>query len=191
VFGCAPVAVPRRPTPRSARHRSAYPVTIEIRPVRAVEHQALAALTVEAYRALDGGDLGDYADELADVGTRAGAAHVLVAVDGERVVGGVTFVPGPDNPYAEDLRDGEVGIRMLAVAPEAQGCGVGRWLSVACIDLAKARQAKRVALHSTPWMRAAHHLYESLGFVRAPERDLRVSPDLVLLSFVLGLDGAP
>jgi ribosomal protein S18 acetylase RimI-like enzyme len=77
---------------------------------------------------------------------------------------------------------------MLAVAPSAQGRGVGRALSVECIDRARARRARRVALHSTPWMQTAHRLYESLGFVRAPDRDLQVSPDLVLLSFVLGLD---
>jgi len=41
-------------------------------------------------------------------------------------------------------------------------------------------------LHSTQWMTAAHRLYESLGFVRAPARDLTF-PDLVILSFVLDL----
>ena len=162
-------------------------MTVEIREVQRGEHDVLGELTVEAYRALAGGPLGSYASELADVGRRAGAADVLVAVEGGWVLGGVTFVPGPDNPYAEDLREGEVGIRMLAVAPSAQGRGVGRALSVECIDRARARRARRVALHSTPWMQTAHRLYESLGFVRAPERDLQVSPELVLLSFVLGL----
>ena len=163
-------------------------VTIEIRPIQPQEHHTLGELTVEAYRALDGAQLGAYADELADVTARARAAEVLVAVEGGVVLGGVTFVPGPDNPYAEQLQEGEVGIRMLAVVPSAQGKGVGRALSVACIDRARDRRARRVALHSTPWMKAAHRLYESLGFVRAPERDLQVSPDVLLLSFVLGLD---
>jgi ribosomal protein S18 acetylase RimI-like enzyme len=160
----------------------------EIRPVRPAEHRTLGDLTVEAYRALDGGELGSYADELADVSARARAAEVLVAAEHGSVLGGVTFVPDPDNAYAEQLREGEVGIRMLAVAPPAQGRGVGRALSVACIDRAVARRARGVALHSTPWMQTAHRLYESLGFVRAPERDLPVSADLVLLSFVLALD---
>jgi GNAT superfamily N-acetyltransferase len=163
-------------------------VTVHIRPIHPEEHRTLGELTVEAYRALEGAQLGSYADELADVSTRARSAHILVAVEDGAVLGGVTFVPGPDNPYAEQLREGEVGIRMLAVAPSAQGRGVGRALSVACIDRARDRRARQVALHSTPWMKAAHQLYESLGFVRAPDRDLQVSPDVLLLSFVLGLD---
>ncbi|MFI5041599.1 MAG: GNAT family N-acetyltransferase [Acidimicrobiales bacterium] len=160
----------------------------EIRAVRPAEYEPLAVLTVTAYRALDGGgDLGSYADELADVATRAAVADVLVAVDDGLLLGGVTFVPGPDNAYAEELREGEVGIRMLAVAPDVQGRGIGRALSVACIERARSVGAVRVALHSTPWMGTAHRLYESLGFVRTPERDLRVSPELVLMSFVLSL----
>jgi len=162
-------------------------VTLEIRSVRPDEYEPLARITVTAYESLDGGDLGDYATELADVATRAAAADVIVAVEDGLLLGGVTFVPGPDNPYAEDLRDGEVGIRMLAVAPAAQGRGAGRALSVACLDRARAAGAGKVALHSTPWMTTAHRLYESLGFVRTPTRDLRVSPDLVLMSFVLRL----
>jgi len=162
--------------------------SFEIRPVLPAEYAPLGRLTVEAYRALDGGgDLGAYAAELADVARRAAAADVLVAVDGATLLGGVTFVPGPDNPYAEELAPGEVGIRMLAVEPHAQGRGIGRALSVECVGRARAAGATGVALHSTPWMTTAHRLYESMGFVRAPGRDLRVSAELLLLSFVLAL----
>jgi GNAT superfamily N-acetyltransferase len=159
----------------------------EVRLVRRAEYGVLGALTVDAYRALQSDwDLGSYADELADVASRAEAADVLVAVDGDEVLGGVTYVPGADNPYAEDLREGEVGIRMLAVARGAQGRGAGRALTAACIDRARAAGATGIALHSTAFMTAAHRLYESLGFVRTPARDLTF-PDLVILSFVLDL----
>jgi ribosomal protein S18 acetylase RimI-like enzyme len=76
---------------------------------------------------------------------------------------------------------------MLAVDPAAQGRGVGRALSLACVERARSVAAQRVALHSTSWMVTAHRLYESIGFVRTPERDLRVSPELVLMSFILAL----
>jgi GNAT superfamily N-acetyltransferase len=160
---------------------------MEIREVRPSEYDRLGRLTVAAYQALEGGDLGSYAEELADVAARAAAAEVLVAVDDGALLGGVTFVAGPQNPYAEDLREGEVGIRMLAVDLAAQGRGVGRALSVACVERARTVAAQRVALHSTPWMITAHRLYESLGFVRTPQRDLRISPELVLMSFILPL----
>jgi ribosomal protein S18 acetylase RimI-like enzyme len=160
---------------------------MEVRRVRGAEYAALGDLTVAAYRALQSEwDLGSYADELADVASRAAAAEVLVAVDGGAVIGGVTLVPGAGNPYAEDLRDGEAGIRMLAVSPAAQGRGAGRALTVACIERARAAGATGVALHSADSMRVAHHIYESLGFVRTPARDLTF-PSLVIMSFVLDL----
>lgn len=97
---------------------------MEIRPIREDEHDLLAALTVEAYRALEGSPgLGGYVEALADVASRAAAAVVLVAVDDAGLLGGVTYVDGPANPYAEGLREGEVGIRMLAVDRSAQGRG--------------------------------------------------------------------
>lgn len=163
---------------------------MDIRLVRPSEYDAVGALTVDAYKQLEGGsDLGDYATRLADVASRAASAVVLVAVDGSELLGGVTYVDGPDNAYAEDLRPGEAGIRMLAVAPAAQGKGVGRALTLSCVARARRAGARRVALHSTPWMSAAHRLYQSLGFRRAPDRDVVVQPDVPLLSFVLDLDG--
>jgi len=158
--------------------------------VRPEEYEALGRLTVAAYEQLDGGEeLGEYATTLADVDHRARAAVVLVALEGGQLLGGITYVPGPANPYAEGLEPGEVGIRMLAVSPTAQGRGIGRALTLACVERARGDGATGVALHSTPWMTAAHHLYTSMGFRRAPQRDLSAGPRVELLSFVLDLGG--
>ena len=158
---------------------------IEVRLVRPSEHEALGALTVQAFEALPGAVLGDYADELRDVATRAAAVEVLVAVEDDRLLGGITYVPGPGR-FAEFEDDDAAGIRMLAVDPAAQGRGVGRLLSEACIERAVAAGRARIVLHSTPWMPAAHRLYESLGFVRAPERD-ESYPEVDLVAYVLEL----
>jgi ribosomal protein S18 acetylase RimI-like enzyme len=83
------------------------------------------------------------------------------------------------------------GIRMLAVDPRCQGAGVGRALTVWCVELARSRGRRRVVLHSTPVMTIAHDIYLSLGFVRSPELDVWVeendhSPEpLHLMSFTL------
>lgn len=152
------------------------------------EYDELGALTLASFRDIEGaGELGEYASTLRNVADRAEHALVLVAVDGSQLLGGVTYVDGAANPYAEDLRDGDAGIRMLAVAGPAQGRGVGRALTQACLDQAEADGAARVALHSTPWMVVAHRLYTSMGFVRVPERDVDVSADLRLMAFVLDL----
>ncbi|GAC1535186.1 MAG: GNAT family N-acetyltransferase [Acidimicrobiales bacterium] len=161
---------------------------MELRPVRPSEYQTVGDLTVAAFAGLEGsGDLGDYADTLRQVEERASAALVLVAVEGGDVLGSVTYVSSPDNPYAEDLGTGDVGIRMLAVAPVAQGRGVGRVLTEACLATGRDAGAARVVLHSTPWMVVAHGLYASLGFVRRPERDVTIRPDLTLMAFALEL----
>ena len=57
---------------------------------------------------------------------------------GRRVLGGVTYVPGPGSPFAEFTDPDAAGIRMLAVADDAQGRGVGEALGRACIDRARA-----------------------------------------------------
>jgi GNAT superfamily N-acetyltransferase len=108
-----------------------------IRLIRPDESAALRDLTVAAYHAIEA-DMphqDEYDVSLRDVARRAQTSCVAAAVapDG-RVLGGVTYVRGPDDPYSEELRDGEAGIRMLAVDPAYQGRGVGRALTRWCLD---------------------------------------------------------
>ena len=114
---------------------------------------------------------------------------MLVAADGDHIVGTVTYVPAR-SPYAEFDDDDAVGIRMLAVHPTAQRLGVGRALVEECLRLARAQGRARVVLHTTPWMTTAQRLYERLGFERAPERDWRPRPEVQLIGYVLELPDA-
>jgi ribosomal protein S18 acetylase RimI-like enzyme len=162
-------------------------VEIVIRPVRPDEHAALADVTVAAYQSVPGETTSPgYEDTLRDVAGRAGAAEVLVAVDGAgTVLGGVTYVPGLGR-FAEFEGEDEAGIRMLAVAPEAQRGGVGRRLVEACIDRARAARKTRIVLHTTEAMGPAQALYRSLGFERRPDRDLEAD-SIRLIAYVLEL----
>jgi ribosomal protein S18 acetylase RimI-like enzyme len=166
----------------------ARPLTV--REVRPEEHEALGALTVAAYRALLGEDMTlDYATELVDVDARAAQADVLVAVDDrdQRLLGGITYIPGP-GPMAWFDRPDEAGMRMLAVAPEAQGTGVGAALVAACVERARAAGKSRVLLHTIAPMTAAQRLYERLGFHREPERDTVFEEEgLLLLAYAADL----
>jgi ribosomal protein S18 acetylase RimI-like enzyme len=145
---------------------------IEVRPVRAAEHTTLGALTRAAYAELfDDLDADGYGAELEDVAGRAATDLVLVALDGDQVVGGVTYVGDVSSPLAEFDDPDAVGIRMLAVAPAGQGRGTGRALVLACLDRARSGRARRVVLHTLPVMAAARHLYEDLGFERDPALD--------------------
>lgn len=162
---------------------------MSVRPVRAEEHAALAALTVDAYHALLGTDLdADYTAELADVSGRAALVDVLVAVDGDdRIVGGVAYIPGP-GPLAWFDRADEAGVRMLAVAPSAQGRGFGAELVAACVARAWADGKAHLLLHTTEPMTVAHRLYERAGFRRDPDRDEVIAGDLLLLAYILDLE---
>ncbi len=169
---------------------NASETTYLIRPVRPDEFRALGELTVAAYHGLpDPMDhQAEYDIQLRDVARRARTSCVLVATTpAGDLLGGVTYVSGPQDPYSEQLDEGEAGIRMLAVAPEAQGRGVGRALTVDCLERARAAGRRRMVLHTGRWMPAAVRLYESLGFVPATEIDFSPAPGIDLLGYVLDL----
>jgi ribosomal protein S18 acetylase RimI-like enzyme len=172
---------------------------VEIRIVRPDEHERLGEITVVAYRAINpphaDADLDEYEAELRDIAGRAAGADVLVAVDGDgdgdgerAVLGGVTYVPDRSSPWAEFDEPDAAGIRMLAVAPEAQGRGVGEALTRACIDRAVAAGRAQILLHSTDWMTTAHRIYERLGFQRDPSFDREIEDEFWLRGFRLRLD---
>lgn len=158
-----------------------------VRPIRPDEHRALGAITLAAYHALPGAvNEPSYDEELADISAKlaAGCEVVVAATDADGpIVGGVCFVPSPDNPYHESDDPEALAFRHLAVDPAAQGAGAGRALVEWCIDRARVLGARRLLIHSTPWMTGAHHLYERLGFVRDPEHDWQPTPLVALLAF--------
>ncbi|MET9729957.1 GNAT family N-acetyltransferase [Streptomyces sp. NPDC006458] len=164
---------------------------IQIRPARPSEYDDLGELTARAYLQDDLLTFGEsdwYLGELRNVAKRASAAEVLVATDDDHLLGSVTYVPSP-GPMADLARPGEAEIRMLAVAHRARGRGVGEALVRACVDRATAARRTRVVLSTQDAMRAAHRIYERLGFVRAPRRDWQPLPgqDFTLLTYELTL----
>ncbi|MEU6642435.1 GNAT family N-acetyltransferase [Saccharomonospora sp. NPDC046836] len=161
-----------------------------VRAARPAEFAALGELTVAAYQAdgLLGHDAGEsYAAELRAAAHRAEHAELLVAVaDSGAPIGTVTIVRA-GTPYTEIARDGEVEFRMLAVAADARGRGVGAALTQAVLDRARALAARRVVLCSLESMTTAHRLYARLGFRRLPERDWEPVPGVTLLAYSLEL----
>jgi GNAT superfamily N-acetyltransferase len=96
-------------------------------------------------------------------------ADVFVAELGGAIVGAVVHV-GPGRPRSAIFPDDWSVIRMLVVAPEARGHGIGRSLVAACLRRAREVGAPAVGLHTSPVMASALRMYESIGFVR--DRDL-------------------
>ncbi|MFE3070285.1 GNAT family N-acetyltransferase [Streptomyces sp. NPDC059247] len=160
-----------------------------IRAVRPEEHAELGDLTGLTYLN-DGlllhGEDDFYLDVLRDTARRAREAEVLVAVDADgRIVGGVTFAPG-GTPWADIAVAGEAEFRMLVVAPDARGRGVGEALVRACADRARALPGcVRLVLSTADLMVSAHRIYERMGFVRTPERDWAPVSDHLLRTYAL------
>ena len=158
---------------------------VEIREARPDEYAETGALVADAYREYFGTEeqSHSYLDKIADVAERAARTTILVAVDGERIVGSVTLeVDGRTSDEAGPLEPDEAHIRMLGVSADARRSGVGKALMTECERRALEAGRTRMTLHTTVRMRAARAMYESLGYVRTNDR---VLPDgFVLLGYV-------
>jgi ribosomal protein S18 acetylase RimI-like enzyme len=142
---------------------------------------AVGTLRVDAYVA--GGFLrrsDSYAVTLRLLGTQDDGA-VLVAEDEGRILGTVMVAAGASTELGDSA--GTADIRALAVAPDSQSRGVGRLLLRSAISQAAADGVHRLLLSTQPDMRAAHHLYETEGFTRAPELDWQPVPGYTLLVY--------
>lgn len=151
-----------------------------IRNAKVSEFKSLGALLVEVYSKLEGFPKADaqpeYYEMLANIGELAAQPHteLLVAVANDKLLGGVVYFS--DMLYygaggTAKKQKNASGFRLLAVAPDARGLGVGKQLIHACIDKAKAHQHKEVLIHSTKSMQVAWGMYERIGFERAADLD--------------------
>ncbi|WP_330249549.1 GNAT family N-acetyltransferase [Nocardia sp. NBC_00565] len=142
-----------------------------IRTARPDEYGAVGDLTVAVYVGEGYVRAGSpYVQELADITHRAGVAQVLVAVQGDRVVGTLA-VARAGTPYAEIARPGELEFRMLAVSKSARGLGAGTALVRNVIEMARAESLDAVVLTTMPAMVDARRIYDRFGFVPALHRD--------------------
>ncbi|MFK7000949.1 GNAT family N-acetyltransferase [Flavobacterium oreochromis] len=86
----------------------------------------------------------------------------FICLDGEQLVG-MAYLVHNGNPTDIFQADWSY-IRMVGVNPNYAGQGIGKKLTQMCIDLAKKTDEKIIALHTSEFMHAARHIYESLGF---------------------------
>lgn len=164
-----------------------------IRPVREIELAAVGALTVAGYDdhgyliRPDGSRDDDYAGQLGDAADRSRGAELIVAVEGDQLLGTVTWCP-PGAAYRElstSERQGE--FRMLSVARTARNHGVGGALVDWCLAEARRTGLREVLLCSLPEMTSAHRLYTSRGFARRTELDWSPKDGVSLWAFSLDL----
>ncbi|MDP8969585.1 MAG: GNAT family N-acetyltransferase [Actinomycetota bacterium] len=145
-----------------------------IRDARASEIRELAALLASCFaeygRRLPPGIWNAYRAEIGNLEERRAVSELIVASDGARLVGTVTFFP--DATFdAHGWPQGASSLRLLAVDPAFRGMGIGRLLIEECRRRARALQVRSLGLHTADVMAAGIKLYERMGFVRAPLLD--------------------
>jgi ribosomal protein S18 acetylase RimI-like enzyme len=126
----------------------------------AVNH--LALLAFEEYRA-EYSDWEAFSRNIGSMASLSDSGELIVAVDEGRIVGAVVYV-GPYGPKREFFEPEWPVLRMLVVAPECRGMGIGRALTEACIARARRDGARVIALHTSPIMKVALPLYLRMGF---------------------------
>ncbi len=152
---------------------------ISIRTAAAADAGEVAALWTEAYVLTPGGGRDKpYSEQ--DFTDSQTAGEVFIAERGEQMAGVIVLLPG-DSEWARASTAEEAEISRLAVRSSARRSGVARALMSFCQERAEARGYSAIALWTRPAQGAAHRLYESLGYCRAPERDTtdRYGPRLV------------
>jgi ribosomal protein S18 acetylase RimI-like enzyme len=92
--------------------------------------------------------------------------------ENEREIVGMAFLVPKGNP-TEIFETDWSYIRMVGVHPDFEGRGIGKQLTQQCIAFATNSGEKVIALHTSEYMNAARHLYESLGFKQMKELEPR------------------
>lgn len=98
------------------------------------------------------------------------ACTILLARDGELIVGAMTLVVFP---IPTGIR---AWIEDVVVDDDARGRGVGAKLNTRAIEIAEAHGAKSIDLTSRPSREAANRLYRRLGFVARETNVYRYEP---------------
>lgn len=96
---------------------------------------------------------------------------LLVATSPAGDLLGTVVCVRPTSPARQVAASDEAELHLLAVHPLARGRGVATALVAACEERALSLGYSRMVLSTQPTMRAAHRLYERLGYRRDATRD--------------------
>ena len=131
-------------------------------------------------------DWPSFIDGIGRMAQMTAGGDLFVAEHGGAIAGAVVHV-GPGRPRSPIFPDAWSVIRMLVVAPERRGLGIGRQLVAACLECALRDNAPAVGLHTSPVMASALRLYTTIGFTR--DSDLPPIRGVPYGRYVLPADG--
>jgi GNAT superfamily N-acetyltransferase len=150
---------------------------VTIQPAKADDAQRIGELTVQAY--VHGGHLepgSTYVETLQDAASRID--ETSVAVDSTGTVIGAIALFHAGSSGSEIARAGEAEFRFLAIDPQYWGQDVGRTLIAHVEDTAKRTGVAAMVIRVIDINSRGLALYEHLGYVRDPERDFALPPQV-------------
>jgi ribosomal protein S18 acetylase RimI-like enzyme len=106
-----------------------------------------------------------FQSKIANMAALAESGEIIVAELDGKIAGAVAYV-GPGAPKAQFFRPEWPIMRMLVVAPEFRGRGIGRALAQECMGRARRDGATAFALHTSELMAVALPMYQRMGFER-------------------------
>lgn len=152
-----------------------------VRNARTSEYIMIGQLMVEVYSGLEGfikpQEQPRYYQQLANIGeltTRPGTEILVAVSETNSIVGAVVYFSDMKQYGSGGTATQEkeaAGFRFLAVAQTARGLGIGKLLTIACIDKAREQQQRQVIIHTTNAMKNAWAMYEKIGFQRSLDLD--------------------
>jgi ribosomal protein S18 acetylase RimI-like enzyme len=104
------------------------------------------------------------------------AGVIIVAESARKIQGVVKFYPDASQAGLGKWPRQAASMRILAVHPESRGKGYGTLLAEECVRRAQVLKIATIYLYTGTFMQAARHIYEKLGFSRAPEFDRDPGP---------------
>lgn len=168
----------------------------KVREAKPEEFIEVGKLMVRVYSDLEGfpkeTEQPDYYKMLRNVGifTKKPMTKLLVALSENSDIKGAVVYFGDMQFYGSGgtatHEKNAGGFRLLAVAPEAQGNGLGKLLTNNCIKQAKVEKLDQVIIHTTKAMKIAWKMYENIGFKRSLDLDF-MQGELPVFGFRLHL----
>lgn len=162
--------------------------SLHIRDARDDERETIRDVTLAAYEeyaaAMPKPFWEEYRRQLLMTLDEEGPVERIIAEHEGTVIGSVLLYPPLANAYTRvQASVGWPEVRLLAVAPEARGQGVGTALMDECERRARRAGATMLGLHTMDMMQAALRLYERRGFIRTPELDFHPAKGVLVKGY--------